>query len=159
MGSGMTQSSARLSTVSDRQQSVPHVEGAPTQRSFRGVLRREHEEEGDHLREALDADRDSTRLSDEEIEERTGVARAQLSRIRNGQAHAPWPLVVWAVDNSRLQPPAIVVAMCGVAEGEFRPKPPPSVEERHAATLDVLHEMGISEVVVGRVARKLGVTR
>jgi transcriptional regulator with XRE-family HTH domain len=159
MGSGIAQSSARLSTVSDRQQSVPHVEGAPTQRSFRGVLRREHEEEGDHLREALDADLDSTRLSDEEIEERTGVARAQLSRIRNGQAHAPWPLVVWAVDNSRLQPPAIVVAMCGVAEGEFRPKPPPSVEERHAATLDVLHEMGISEVVVGRVARKLGVTR
>jgi transcriptional regulator with XRE-family HTH domain len=145
-------------TVTNRRIPVTHGEGAPTQRSFRGVLRREHEEEGDNLRAALEADLASTHLSDEEIEDRTGVARAQLSRIRSGQAHAPWVLVVWAVDNSRLSPPAIVVAMCAVAEGEFKARPPPSVEERHAAYLAELHAMGIDAVVRERVAKRLGVT-
>lgn len=148
----------RVPTVSDRHGSATNGPGSPSQRSFRGVLRREHEEEGDNLRAALEADLDSTHLSDEELEDRTGVARAQLSRIRSGQAHAPWSLVVWAVDNSRNRPPAIVSALCAVAEGEFKPKPPPSVEERHEATLDVLHEMGIDAVVRERVARRLGVS-
>lgn len=147
---------ARGMTVTDRHNSVPHGEEPPVQRSFRGILRKSHEEEGDRLRRALEVDLSSTRFSDEELEERTGVARAQLSRIRSGQAHPPWPLVVWAIDNSLVKPPAVVTAICGVAEGEFKPRPPPSVEDRHQATLDVLHEMGIDGVVLERVVRKLG---
>jgi transcriptional regulator with XRE-family HTH domain len=154
----MASSHAPTSTVSDRQKSTTVAE-SPVQRSFRGVIRESYEDEGGRILSALIADLDSTNLSDEEIEERTGVASAQLSRIRHGQAHPPAKLVAWAIEQSRNRPPAVVVAVCAVADGEFRPKPPPSVEERHAATLDVLHEMGIGEVVVERVAKRLGVVK
>jgi transcriptional regulator with XRE-family HTH domain len=146
------------STGSDRHSFVPTNAGPPQQRSFRGVIRERHEEEGEQLTAALMKDLDSTGLSDEEIAERTPVGAAQLSRIRSGQAHAPAALIIWAIDNSRIRPPAYATAICGVAEGEFRPKPPPSVEERHAAYLAELHAMGIDAVVRDRVAKRLGVT-
>jgi hypothetical protein len=155
----MTQTLGPVSTVSDRQAATTNAAGAPVQRSMRGILRQGVEEEAEEIRLALNRDLDSTGYSDRQIEEKQGTGAAQLSRIRNGQAHAPWDLVVWTIENTRLQPPAVLVALCRAGEGEFKPKPPPSVEERHAATLDVLHEMGISEVVVSKVARKLGVTR
>lgn len=142
--------------VSDRQDSLTNAAGAPVQRSFRGVIRESHEDEGLRIVAALFDDIDSTGFSDDEIEDRTGVAAAQLSRIRHGQAHAPGKLIAWAIEQSRIRPPRVVAAVCAAAEGEFRPKPPPSVEERHAAVLDVLHDMGIGEVVLGKVARKLG---
>jgi hypothetical protein len=157
----MTNTFASKPIDSDRHIPVRHAEGPaepPMQRSFRGVLRREHEEEGEHLRAALNADLESTHYTDEELEERVEIDRAQLSRIRTGKAHAPWKLVVWAADNSRLRPPAIVCAVCAVAEGEFKPKPPPSVEDRHAAMLDVLADMGIETVVREKVAKRLGVS-
>lgn len=145
------------STVSDSQQSVPHADEPPVQRSLRGVIRGDYADQGAHLIAALAADLDSTGFCDEELEARTGIAAAQLSRIRHGQAHPPGKLIAWAIDQSRHRPPRIVAAICAAGEGEFKPKPPPSVEERHTATLDVLHEMGIDEVVREKVARKLGV--
>jgi transcriptional regulator with XRE-family HTH domain len=155
----MASTCAATPTVSNSQRLPTNAEGPPVQRSFRGVLRDSHEEEGGRIVAALFDDVDSTGFSDDELEERTGVAAAQLSRIRHGQAHAPGKLLAWAIEQSRYRPPRVVVAICAAAEGEFRPKPPPSVEERHAATLDVLHEMGIGEVVVERVARKLGAVK
>ena len=146
-------------TVSDQQRDVPTAAGTPAQRSFRGVIRESYEDEGSRIVSALAEDLESTGLSDKEIEERTGVGAAQLSRIRNGQAHPPGALLAWAIEQSRHRPAHVVVAVCAVAEGTFTPKPPPSVEERHAATLDVLHEMGIGDVVVAKVARKLGVVK
>ena len=128
------------------------------QRAFRGVLREtSYELEGEAFTDALVEDLDSTGLTDDEIAERSKVDKAQLSRIRHKQAHAPGKLIAWAIDQSRNRPPHYVAAICTTAEGEFKPRPPPSVEDRHAATLDVLHEMGIHEVVRERVARKLGV--
>jgi transcriptional regulator with XRE-family HTH domain len=154
----MAPTSAPTPTVSDRQKSATVTE-SPVQRSFRGVIRESYEDEGGRILAALISDLESMHLSDEEIEDRTGVASAQLSRIRHGQAHPPARLLAWAIEQSRNRPPAVVVAMCAVAEGEFKPRPPPSVEERHAATLDVLEEMGIREVVVERVAKRLGVVK
>jgi transcriptional regulator with XRE-family HTH domain len=155
MGSSHTPSA----TGSMRQCDVPNAAGAPVQRSFRGVIRATCEGEGSRIVAGLMEDLDSTGYSDEEIAERTPVGAAQLSRIRTGQAHPPGALIAWAIEQSRHRPPHVVVAICAVAEGEFKPRPPPSVEERHAATLDVLHEMGIGEVVVERVARKLGAVK
>lgn len=129
------------------------------QRSLRGVIRDRYEEEGEQIIDALMEDLDSTGRPDEDIADRAGVERAQLARIRQHKMHPPGRLIAWAIDNSRHQPPQVVVAICAAAEGEFKPKPPPSVEDRHAATLDVLHEMGIAEVVRDRVARRLGVTK
>lgn len=155
----MPSTSASASTVRDSQEALPTAAGRPQQRSFRGVIRESYEDEGARVLAALCADIDSTHLSDDEIEERTGVAAAQLSRIRHGQAHPPAKLLTWAIEQSRNRPPAVVVAMCSVAEGEFKPKPPPSVEERHAATLAVLEEMGIREVVVAKVTARLGMVK
>jgi hypothetical protein len=159
MGSGMTSTCTRNLTDSDRQQSVSNDEGARVQRSFRGVLRSKLEDEADDLRDAFNKDLASTGYTDEQVEERTPVDRAQLSRIRNGKAHPPFSLVVWVIDNSRISPPAIVRAICGVAEGEFKPRPPPSVEDRHAATMTVLREMGIADVVVEKAMRLTGDAR
>lgn len=155
----MTQNSAAMSTVSVRQAETTTAAGPPVQRSFRGVIRETYEEQGAHLLAALFSDLESTRLSDDEIEDRTGVAAAQLSRIRHGQAHPPLKLIAWGIEQTRNRPPAFAVATCAAAEGEFKPKPPPSVEERHAATVDVLHEMGIDEVVRERVAKRLGMVK
>jgi hypothetical protein len=159
----MPQTSVTKSTDTDRQQSVTHGEGArmnePIQRSLRGVIREQYEEEGDLIVSALFEDLDSTHIGDEGIADKTGVEKAQLSRIRQGKAHPPGRLIVWAIDNTRHQPARVVVAVCAAAEGEFKPKPPPSVEDRHAATLDVLHEMGIGEVVTAKVQRKLGMVK
>lgn len=155
----MAYSSAPTSTVSNRQNGLPVQETGPTQRSFRGVIRESYEDEGGRILAALVEDLDSTHLTDEEIEERTGVGAAQLSRIRHAVAHPPTKLLAWAIEQSRNRPPAVVVAVCAVAEGTFTPRPPPSVEERHATTLDVLHEMGIEEVVRDRVAKRLGVVK
>lgn len=155
----MASTSAATPTVSDRQQSVPTAAGTPVQRSFRGVIRDSYEEEGGRIVTALAADLDSTGLSDKEIEERTGVGAAQLSRIRNGQAHPPGALLAWAIEQSRHMPARVLVAICAAGEGEFKPRPPPSVEDRYAATYEVLGEMGIDEVVLARVARKLGMVK
>jgi transcriptional regulator with XRE-family HTH domain len=155
----MTSTSAAKPTVSDTQRAMTTDAGPPVQRSFRGVIRENYEEEGALIIAALAKDLESTGYSDAEIEERTTVAAAQLSRIRSGQAHPPGKLLAWAIEQSRIRPPAVVVAICAAAEGEFKPKPPPSVEERHAATLDVLHDMGIVEVVREKVARKLGAVK
>jgi hypothetical protein len=155
----MPQTHTLSSTGSIRQRDVPNAAGAPEQRSFRGVIRATCEEEGARIVAGLMEDLDSTGFSDEEIAERTPVGAAQLSRIRTGQAHPPGALVAWGIENSRHRPPRVVVAINGCAGGEFKPKPPPSVEDRHAATLDVLHDMGIGDVVVAKVAQKLGVTR
>ena len=155
----MAPTCASTPTVSDTQRDVPHVAGAPTQRSFRGVIRESYEDEGARIVDALAADLDSTGLSDKEIEERTGVGAAQLSRIRSRQAHPPGALLAWAIENSRHRPARTLVAVCAAGEGEFNPRPPPSVEDRHAATLDVLHEMGIAEVVAAKVARRLGMVK
>ncbi len=151
----MASNAASTPTVSDGQH-VPTVAERPAQRSFRGVLRNGYEEEGEHLTDALFEDLDSTGLSDEEIEDRTEVAAAQLSRIRQHKAHAPGKLITWAIENSRHRPAHYLVAVCASAEGTFTPRPPPSVEERHEATLQVLHDMGIGEVVAAKVAALLG---
>jgi hypothetical protein len=150
---------ASESTGTNRQLSTPHVAGAAVQRSFRGVLRQTYEVEGDAIVDALMADLDSTGLPDDEIADRVQMEKAQLSRIRHRQAHPPGKLIAWGIEQSRHRPPRVVVAVCATAEGEYRPKPPPSVEDRHAATLDVLHEMGINDVVLARVAAKLGVVK
>jgi hypothetical protein len=155
----MTHSSTSTPTGSMRQRDVPNAAGTPEQRSFRGVIRATCEDEGSRIVAGLMEDIDSTGFSDEEIAERTPVGAAQLSRIRTRQAHPPGALIAWAIENSRHRPPHVVVAINDCAGGEFKPRPPPSVEDRHAATLDVLHEMGIGEVVVERVARKLGVVK
>lgn len=146
-------------TGTNRQQSTPTVAGVPVQRSFRGVLRQSYEIEGESIVSALLEDLDSTGLPDDEIADRVQMEKAQLSRIRHKQAHPPGKLIAWGIEQSRHRPPRVVVAVCATADGEYRPKPPPSVEERHAATLDVLHEMGIGDVVVERVARRLGVVK
>jgi transcriptional regulator with XRE-family HTH domain len=155
----MPSTHARNETVSDSQPKATIAVGAMQQRSFRGVIRESYEEEGARVLAALCSDIESTGLSDDEIEERTGVAAAQLSRIRHGAAHPPAKLLTWAIEQSRIRPAAVVVAICSVADGEFRPKPPPSVEERHAATVDVLREMGIHEVVRERVSKRLGMVK
>lgn len=153
----MASSFAPESTGTDSQRVTPTGAGSPTQRSFRGVLRQTYEVEGDAIVAALLADLDSTGLTDDEISDRVQMEKAQLSRIRHRQAHAPGKIIAWAIEQSRLRPPSVVAAVCATAEGEFRPRPPPSVEDRHAATLDVLHDMGIDEVVRERVAKRLGV--
>lgn len=155
----MTTSSIANPTDTDRQHPAPTVVGPPVQRSFRGVVRQPYEEEGARIVEALCGDLDSTGITDDEIAERTCVEKAQLSRIRHAQAHPPGRLIAWAIDQSRHRPPLVVAAVCAAAEGEFKAKPPPSVEERHAATLDVLHDMGIHDVVREKVARRLGVVK
>ena len=155
----MPSNAASSPTVSVRQGETTNAAGTPVQRTFRGVIRESYEEEGARILAALCSDLDSMHLSDEQIEERTGVAAAQLSRIRHGQAHPPARLLSWAIEQSRNRPPAVVAAMCSVADGEFKPKPPPSIEERHAATIDVLHEMGIAEVVAEKVAKRLGMVK
>jgi hypothetical protein len=157
----MASSFASRSTDSDRPRSLSTGEGAPrpVQRSLRGVIGAQYEDEGDFIVDALMEDLDSTGLSDDELGERTGVEKAQLSRVRQHKAHAPGKLIAWAIDNSRHQPARVVAAVCAAAEGEFRPKPPPSVEDRHAATLDVLHDMGIVDVVREKVARRLGMVK
>ena len=156
----MHQTLTQRPTSSDRQHLTPNAEGpAPVQRRLRGVIGESYEDAGDYMHAALWEDLDSTGYSDDDLADRTGVGSAQLSRIRTGQAHPPRKLIAWAIDNSRHRPSRYVVAVCTVAEGEFKPKPPPSVEERHAATLDVLHEMGIEEVVRERVAKLLGVVK
>lgn len=151
----MPQSSAPPATVSDSQH-APTVAETPRQRSFRGVLRDRYEEEGEALTDALMEDLDSTGLADKELEDRTGIAAAQLSRIRQHKAHAPGSLIAWCVENSRHRPARYVAAVCAAAEGEFKPKPPPSVEERHEAMLQVLHEMGIDAVVREKATALLG---
>lgn len=128
-------------------------ESAVIQRSFRGVLRDVTEEQGDRLHAALIADIESTHLTDEEISDRTGVAKAQLSRIRHGQAHAPPVLVAWAIEHGRL---FYVRAICSAAEGEFKPKPPPGPEEKLAAYLAELEESGLDDHFRARVERRLG---
>jgi hypothetical protein len=156
----MTSTCASNSTGSDRQGSMPNAEGAPVQRGMRGVIRlATYEEEGSSIVRAVMEDVDSTGYSDEVLEERIGVGAAQLSRIRSGQAHVPGKLMAWAIENSRHRPARTLVAVCAAGEGEFKPKPPPSVEERHAATLDVLEEMGIGGVVREKVAKLLGVVK
>lgn len=144
-------------TGSDRQEALPTAVGAaPVQRRLRGIIGETYEDAGDCIHAALWEDIDSTGYADDDLADRTGIDAPHLSRIRTGKAHAPRKLIAWAIDNSRHRPARYVVAVCAVAEGEFKPKPPPSVEERHAATLDVLHGMGIAEVVRERVAAKLG---
>lgn len=155
----MASTSAPEPTGTNRQQSTPTVAGLPVQRSFRGVLRQSYEIEGESIVSALLEDLDSTGLPDDEIADRVQMEKAQLSRIRHKQAHPPGKLIAWGIEQSRHRPPRVVAAVCATADGEYRPKPPPSVEERHAATLDVLHEMGIGDVVVERVARRLGVVK
>jgi transcriptional regulator with XRE-family HTH domain len=155
----MALNAALRPTDNESQQATSHVEGRPVQRSFRGVIRGDYEDEGAAIIAALCDDLDSTGLADDEIADRTGIDKAQLSRIRRAQAHPPGRLIAWAIDQSRHRPPRFVVATCAAAEGEFKPRPPPSVEDRHAATLDVLHDMGIDEVVASKVAQRLGVTR
>jgi hypothetical protein len=152
---------ASTSTVSDRQELTPNAPGRapPVQRRLRGVIGESYEDAGAYIHAALWEDIDSTGFSDDDLADRTGISGAQLSRIRTRQAHAPDKLVTWAIDNSRHRPPRYVVAVCTVAEGEFKPKPPPSVEDRHAATLEVLHDMGIEEVVRERVTKMLGRNR
>jgi transcriptional regulator with XRE-family HTH domain len=147
------------STVSNRHSSTPHAAGTPVQRSFRGVVRESYEEEGSLIVAATVEDLDSTGLTDREIEERTGVGAAQLSRIRSGQAHPPGSLTAWAIDNSRHNPPRTLVAICSVGEGTFTPKPPPNVEEWHAAYREVLSEMDILDRVQEKAARKLGMVK
>lgn len=154
----MGSNAAQIPTVTNRQESSPTVVGSPIQRSFRGVIRDSYEEGGARLVAAVLSDIDSTGLTDDEVCERLSLEKAQLSRIRHGQAHLPGRLVMFAIDVSRHRPPLCVSAACAMAEGEFLPKPPPSVEERHEATVAVLHEMGIDEVVRAKVARRLGVT-
>lgn len=156
----MALSSIPTPTVSNRQDSTPNAAGRyPVQRRLRGVIGESYEDAAAYLHEALWEDLDSTGYSDDDLADRTEVGAAQLSRIRTRQAHAPQKLITWAVDNSRHRPPRYTIAICTISEGEFKPKPPPSVEDRHAATLDVLHEMGIEEVVREKVARILGVTK
>lgn len=157
MRSGMASTFALSPTVTDRPSATSNGEGDAVQRSFRGVIRGQYEDEGDHIVDALLDDIDSTGLGDDEVGQRIDMDKAQISRIRQHKAHPPGRMFAWAIDNSRNKPPRVVVAICSAAEGEFKPKPPPSVEERHAATLDVLHEMGIGEVVRERVARRMGV--
>lgn len=154
----MLQTHTPSPTVTDRQGSTTHGEGVPVQRAFRGVIRAAtYEDEGAAIVAAVMEDIASTGYSDDAIEEKTGVAAAQLSRIRSGQAHVPGKLMAWAIEQSRHRPARTLVAVCAAGEGEFKAKPPPSVEERHAVTLDVLHDMGIHEVVREKVAQRLGV--
>jgi transcriptional regulator with XRE-family HTH domain len=122
------------------------------QRSFRGVLRAAAEEEGERLRTALLADLDASGLPDAEIADKVGIDRGQMSRIRQGKAHPPEALVVWAIEHGRLQ---YVRAVCAVAEGEFKPRPPPSPEERLQALEDELAAAGLAEHFRLRVARRL----
>jgi hypothetical protein len=151
----MASTLAQQPTVLDSPHPKPAAE-TPVQRSFRGVLRDLHEEAGEHFTDALFEDLDSTHRSDEELGDLAGVDKAQLSRIRRHQAHPPGKLISWAIENTRIRPPAYVAAVCASADGEFMPRPPPSVEDRHEATLRVLHEMGIGEVVVSKVTALLG---
>jgi transcriptional regulator with XRE-family HTH domain len=155
----MPSTSATTSTVSNRQDSLPTAAGAPSQRSFRGVIRESYEDEGARILAALCADLDSTRLSDEEIEERTGVAAAQLSRIRHGQAHPPPRLMAWAIEQSRHTPPRTLVAVCSAGEGTFQPKPPPDPAAWFEAYREVLSEMDILDRVHEKAAKRLGVVK
>jgi hypothetical protein len=143
-----------------RQRDVPNAVGAPVQRCFRGVIRAAtYEEDGANIVSAVMEDVDSTGYSDERIAELTSVGAAQLSRIRSGQAHVPGSLMAWAIENSRHRPARTLVAVCAAGEGEFKPKPPPSVEERHEAYLAELHDMGLDDVLREKVARRLGVVK
>lgn len=149
----------RSPTVSDSQTPLTNAAGTPIQRAFRGVIRESYEEEGGRIVAAVIEDLDSTGLSDIEIQERTGVASAQLSRIRSGSAHPPGSLIAWAIEQSRHNPPRTLVAICAAGEGTFTPKPPPDPAEWYAAYREVLSEMDILDRVHEKAARRLGVVR
>lgn len=155
----MASTSASDPTVRNSQQTTTNAVGSPVQRSFRGVIRESYEDEGARIVQALVADLESTGLSDKEIEERTGVGAAQLSRIRNGQAHPPGALLAWAIEQSRHTPARTLTAVCAAGEGTFTPKPPPDPAEWLAAYREVLAEMDILDRVHAKAARKLGTVK
>lgn len=108
-------------------------------------LRAAYEESGDRLLKSIVNALTAASKSLDDVAADIGIDPAQLSRVLHGRsANIPPRLLAYAAWHDRAH--LFVREVCALAGGEFKPKPPKSVEEKYAALRAALMERGLWDV-------------
>lgn len=130
-----------------------HLSSVPEQRSFQ--MDTDIHAGSTRIVKALKQDWEESGWSLERLGDKLERDPAQLSRIFDGKGANPPPdLLAWAAANG---PNRRTLAALNDVGGCVAPRPKPPAQAKHwyAATLEVLDEMGIGEVVRERARLKL----
>ncbi len=113
------------------------------------VLRNGYEDEGARILSAIIDALSAAGKSMDDVAADLEIDPAQLSRILHGRsAHIPPRLLAYVIWQDRRR--MFVRHLCELAEGEYKPKPPPGADAALAALKSALIDMGIWEAVANR---------
>lgn len=101
------------------------------------------EERARRLCQAAAADLAAEGWSHEDLAQKWGRDRAQVSRILSGEANVPWWILGWVYANCRAR--RLVAESAKQASGAFLPGPPRSAEEKLAMLLQAAREHDLAD--------------